>query len=106
MFWFIYIDLSFFLSYQVRFGLLQAGNYGTPQGRVRLFIIAALDGQPIPEFAQPSHDFPVLHGLTIKHPIDGEPIRTIRTNRGTAPHAFITIDDAIGDLLRFDWHVL
>lgn len=107
MFWFIFIrKLTFlFSSYQVRFGLLQAGNYGTPQGRVRLFIIAALDGQPIPEFAQPSHDFPVVHGLTIKHPIDGKPIRPIRTDRGTAPHAFVTIDDAIGDLLRFDWYV-
>ncbi|KAF9469584.1 S-adenosyl-L-methionine-dependent methyltransferase [Collybia nuda] len=91
------------LGYQVRFGLLQAGNYGTPQGRVRLFIIAVLDGLPLPEFAQPSHDFPVTHNLTIKHPIDGESIRPIRTDRGTAPHAFVTIDDAIGDLPRFDW---
>ncbi|KAF9469568.1 S-adenosyl-L-methionine-dependent methyltransferase [Collybia nuda] len=91
------------LGYQVRFGLLQAGNYGTPQGRVRLFIIAAVDGQPLPKLPEPSHDFPVVHNLTIKHPIDDEPIRPVCPDRGTAPHPSVTIDDAIGDLPRFDW---
>jgi DNA (cytosine-5)-methyltransferase 1 len=94
-----------FSRYQVRFGLLQAGNYGTPQGRIRLIIIAAVDGHPLPELPQPSHDFPsIIKKLEIKHPTEEEnSICPVWATRGTAPHAFVTIDDAISDLPRFDW---
>jgi DNA (cytosine-5)-methyltransferase 1 len=90
-------------SYQVRFALLQAGHYGTPQGRVRFFAIAAADGYPLPEIPQPTHDFPEARSLQIKLPVGGPPIKPIRTDNGIAPHAFVSIDDAISDLPRFDW---
>ncbi|KAG5635917.1 hypothetical protein H0H81_009679 [Sphagnurus paluster] len=90
------------MKYQVRFSLLQAGHYGTPQRRHRFFLIAARDGYPLPEFPQPSHDFPDNGGLDIKLPI-GESVRPFSTLNGTAPHPFVSIDDAISDLPRFDW---
>lgn len=90
------------MSYQVRFGLLQAGHYGTPQRRIRFFLIAAVDGHPLPDFPQPTHDFPGSKGLNIKLQGKGE-IRLIRNASGTAPHPVVTIEDSISDLPRFDW---
>ncbi|KAF8079195.1 S-adenosyl-L-methionine-dependent methyltransferase [Lyophyllum atratum] len=90
------------MRYQVRFGLLQAGHYGTPQRRHRFFLVAAIDGHPLPELPEPSHDFPDISGLTIKLPI-GNDVRPFRTMNGTAPHRHVTIDEAISDLPRFDW---
>jgi hypothetical protein len=87
----------------MRFALLQAGHYGTPQGRVRFFVVAAADGHPLPDMPQPTHDFPDSRTLQIKLPVGGPSIKPIRTSNGTAPHSFITIDDAISDLPRFDW---
>lgn len=96
--------MAYFInSYQVRFALLQAGHYGTPQGRVRFFAVAAADGHPLPDMPQPTHDFPDPRNLQIKLPVGGPPIKPIQTNNGTAPHPFVTIDDAISDLPRFDW---
>ncbi|KAG6907943.1 hypothetical protein DXG01_006801 [Tephrocybe rancida] len=91
------------MQYQVRFGLLQAGHYGTPQRRHRFFLVAAVHGHPLPEFPQPSHDFPDNHGLKIKLESSGKTICPIRWANGTAPHPFVSIDDAISDLPHFDW---
>ena len=94
-------------SYQVRYGLLQAGHYGVPQRRSRFFLIAAEEGQVLPELPQPTHEFPVVNALHIKHPKQdnrtSHTIRPIRTTSGTAAHPFVTIEAAIGDLPRFDW---
>ncbi|KDR85517.1 hypothetical protein GALMADRAFT_218616 [Galerina marginata CBS 339.88] len=89
------------MNYQVRFGLLQAGHYGTPQRRVRFFMVVAKHGQVLPELPQPTHDFPDSKTLNIKYP-ENE-ISPIRMAHGTALHRVVTIEDAIGDLPRFDW---
>lgn len=91
-----------FPSYQVRFGLLEAGRYGAPQTRVRFFMVAVKHGHTLPEFPQPSHEFPVADSLQISLS-NGNSIEPIRTMTGTAPHQFVTIGDAIGDLALFDW---
>lgn len=90
------------MNYQVRYGILQAGHYGTPQTRVRFFMIAAKYGHPLPQLPQPTHAFPQIDALGINLPI-GHHIRPIWTQTGYAPHQFVTIDDAISDLPRFDW---
>lgn len=97
-------DIESFNSYQVRFGLLQAAHYGTPQSRVRFFVFAAKHGNPLPNLPQPTHDFPLADSLKISLS-NGSTIEPIRTMMGTAPHPFVTVDDAIGDLPRFDWLV-
>ncbi|KAF9011170.1 hypothetical protein BDQ17DRAFT_1233710 [Cyathus striatus] len=89
------------MGYQVRYGLLQAGHYGTPQRRLRFFIITALDGRPLPELPQPSHQFPDTKGLSMYLPTGK--ISPIRITDGTAPHHFVSIHDAISDLPRFHW---
>ena len=46
------------LGYQSHLGILQAGYYGVPQNRWRVFIVAALKGLKLPQFPMPVHDFP------------------------------------------------
>ncbi|KZT70140.1 S-adenosyl-L-methionine-dependent methyltransferase [Daedalea quercina L-15889] len=92
------------MRYQVCFGLLQAGHYGTPQSRVRFFLIAAQDTCVLPPLPQPTHDFPVVDALELRL-ANGSKAQPIQTRRGLAPHPFVSVDDAIGDLRRFHWYV-
>jgi DNA (cytosine-5)-methyltransferase 1 len=91
-----------FHSYQVRFCLLQAAHYGTPQTRVRFFLLAARPGYPLPATPPPTHDFPPTNRLEIRFP-NGDIARAVHAEPGTAPFRFVSIDDAISDLPRFDW---
>jgi DNA (cytosine-5)-methyltransferase 1 len=98
---------SYSSSYQVRFCFLQAAHYGTPQRRVRFFLIAAKEGHQLPEFPQPTHDYPEAKDHVIKYH-DGEKqvrINPVRGTKGIARHPVVTIWDAIGDLPQFDWFV-
>lgn len=45
------------LIVQVRFGVLNAGNYGVPQSRKRTFIWAAAPEEGLPEWPRPRHVF-------------------------------------------------
>ncbi|KAG9313921.1 S-adenosyl-L-methionine-dependent methyltransferase [Chiua virens] len=96
------ILMSISVRYQVRCGLLQAGHYGTPQTRVRFFLIAAKRGLVLPPLPQPSHDFPVADALEIKFP-DGITLNPIITIPGVALHGYVSIHDAISDLPKFEW---
>src|SRR5882672_2445376 len=92
--------LIIYSSYQVRFCFLQAAHYGTPQRRVRFFLIAAKEGHQLPEFPQATHDYPDAKEHVIKYH-DGEQlvkVNPIRGTKGIARHPVVTIWDAIGDL--------
>ncbi|KAH9180823.1 S-adenosyl-L-methionine-dependent methyltransferase [Lactarius sanguifluus] len=93
------------LGYQVRFNVLQAGVYGSPQNRRRIIIWGARRGIPLPNFPIPTHYFETTQwnvqldtGLRLE-PITRDPERP---NRG-APLRAVTVDDAISDLPKFDW---
>jgi site-specific DNA-cytosine methylase len=45
------------MRYQVRVVVLQAGNFGAPQSRVRAFVVGAEFGSALPEPPRPTHDF-------------------------------------------------
>ncbi|KAJ6502172.1 S-adenosyl-L-methionine-dependent methyltransferase [Mycena sanguinolenta] len=96
------------LDYQARFKVLQAGQHGAPQGRERLIFFGAKRGCKLPEFPIPTHAFsrpPRQYQLFIQNDF----IPPARRGRGPnddhifAPHASVTVNDAIGDLARFDW---
>ncbi|KAJ7597250.1 S-adenosyl-L-methionine-dependent methyltransferase [Mycena floridula] len=91
------------MGYQSRLALLQAGHYGSPQTRIRVFVVAAQNGLDLPEFPQPSHDFPLHQKLQIS--LATGPIQPIRTRRGITFHPTVTIQDAIGDLPPFHWRI-
>jgi DNA (cytosine-5)-methyltransferase 1 len=83
------------LGYQVRFGVLNAGNYGVPQSRKRTIIWAAAPGEKLPEYPKPTHVFQSPQ-LKINLP-GGKQYCAIPALPG-APLRTMTVRDAIGDL--------
>ncbi len=87
------------LGYQARLGILQAGYYGVPQNRWRVFIVAAAAGLTVPSFPMPTHAFPrtTLFGATafranvVKAPDSGADLFW-------QPAPTVTVWDAISDL--------
>ncbi|KAJ7343110.1 S-adenosyl-L-methionine-dependent methyltransferase [Mycena albidolilacea] len=96
------------LNYTVRFKVLQAGQYGAPQDRERLIFFGAKRGCKSPEFPIPTHAFmkpAKKYQLFIQNDFipPAKRGRAPGDNHIFAPHASVTIKDAIGDLPAFDW---
>ncbi len=81
---------------QVRFGVLNAGNFGVAQSRKRTFIWAARPGAYLPDWPTLQHVFRSPQ-LTINLPGGVAYTAAPQTNNG-APLRPITVRDAIGDL--------
>ena len=90
------------LSYQVRFCLLQAAHYGSPQSRVRFFLIAAKHGYPLPDLPKPTHNFVLKDQLKIRFP-NKDVLTPINMFSGQAPHLYVLVGEAIGDLRKWHW---
>ena len=85
----------------MRFSILQAGVYGSPQHRRRVIFWGARRGLPLPEFPIPTHNFEspkwavqLDTGLRLDH-VTRDPDRP---HRG-APLRAVTVDDVISDLV-------
>jgi len=89
-------------SYQVRYGVLQAAHYGAPQRRERFFMVVAKQGKKLPAMPMPTHDFEHRNLVIKQNPV---PFSAVPKTSGRAMYKTVSIDDAIGDLLRFDWCV-
>jgi DNA (cytosine-5)-methyltransferase 1 len=83
------------MGYQVRFGVLNAGNFGVAQSRKRTFIWAAAPGEHLPDWPRLMHCFRTPQ-LCINLP-GGVQYTAVRQTVG-APLRPITVRDAIGDL--------
>ncbi|KAK9918243.1 hypothetical protein WJX75_002529 [Coccomyxa subellipsoidea] len=83
------------MGYQVRFGVLNAGNFGVSQSRKRTFIWGVAPDNELPQWPAPLH---VFHSpqLTIKLP-GGVEYTAVPKGLG-APLRTVTVKDAIGDL--------
>ena len=87
------------IGYDARLGILQAGHYGLPQNRWRVFVFAAASGQRLPDFPAPTHAFPrsALFGASafrknvVKLGSDAEDLFF-------SPLPAVTVGDAISDL--------
>ena len=87
------------LGYQAQLGILQAGYYGVPQNRWRVFIVAAAADLALPSFPVPIHAFPrtTIFGATafranvVKPPIGDADLFW-------QPAPLVTVWDAISDL--------
>ncbi|KAH9315101.1 hypothetical protein KI387_023728, partial [Taxus chinensis] len=84
------------MGYQVRFGVLQAGNYGVSQSRKRAFIWAASPDESLPEWPEPMHVF-ASSQLKISLP-GGLQYAAIKDASLGAPFRSMTVRDTIGDL--------
>jgi DNA (cytosine-5)-methyltransferase 1 len=87
------------LGYQAQLGILQAGYYGVPQNRWRVFVIAALAGLKQPEFPTPVHDFPrtTIFGATAFRANVVKPASN-GADLFWRPKPAVTVGDAISDL--------
>ena len=87
------------LGYATNLGVLQAGNYGIPQNRWRVFLWAAISGKQLPSFPSMTHFFPrttvfgakAFSSNVLRPPVGG-------TDLFWSPRGMVTVRDAIGDL--------
>ncbi|CAH0751351.1 unnamed protein product [Diatraea saccharalis] len=87
------------MGYQCTFGILQAGNYGVPQTRRRLIILAAAPGFKLPLYPEPTHVFS-RRACSLTTTIDGKRFVTNIHWDESAPRRTCTIQDAMSDLPR------
>ncbi|KAL0272437.1 UNVERIFIED_CONTAM: hypothetical protein PYX00_005405 [Menopon gallinae] len=85
------------MGYQCTFGVLQAGNYGVPQTRRRLFILAAAPHLKLPLFPEPTHVFS-LKACNLQVSVDEKRFNTNCRWTTSAPYRTITVRDALSDL--------
>ncbi|KAI5644354.1 c-5 cytosine-specific DNA methylase domain-containing protein [Phthorimaea operculella] len=85
------------MGYQCTFGILQAGNYGVPQTRRRLIILAAAPGYKLPSYPEPTHVFS-RRACSLTATIDGKRFVTNIQWDDSAPRRTCTIQDAMSDL--------
>ncbi|CAM9939708.1 unnamed protein product, partial [Discosporangium mesarthrocarpum] len=84
---------------QVTFGTLQAAQFGVPQSRRRMFLLAAKPCSILPCLPTPTHTFTRI-GTHLSVNLGEKaycPVPPRRRN-GPAPMRRITVRDAIGDL--------
>ena len=84
------------MGYQCTFGVLQAGHYGVPQTRRRIFIIAAAPGEVLPDYPEPTH---VFEGTDQTVRVDKKGFSLSVCWSSSAPFRCITVRDALSDLL-------
>ncbi|XP_052746460.1 DNA (cytosine-5)-methyltransferase 1 isoform X2 [Bicyclus anynana] len=90
------------MGYQCRFGVLQAGNYGVPQTRRRVFVLAAAPGLRLPHFPEPTHAFSLHAASRLTTTIDGKLFWNGLMWDFSAPRRTCTIRDAMSDLPQID----
>ncbi|CAB3374758.1 Hypothetical predicted protein [Cloeon dipterum] len=90
------------LGYQFRYGVLQAGNFGAPQCRLRTVIIGAKIGNELPLLPKVQHtlDIPAFTlSLNGRHIDDGTTYGTLgEETYKSAPFRAVNVHDAIADL--------
>ena len=87
------------LGFEARLGVLQAGYYGVPQNRWRVFIVAAAAGLTVPSFPMPVHAFPrtTIFGATAFRANVVKPPDS-KADLFWQPAPMVTVWDAISDL--------
>lgn len=91
------------LGFSAHLGILQAGYYGLPQNRWRVFIFAAKAGLKTPHFPAPIHAFPrtTIFGATAYRANVVKPT-SADDQLFWRPKPTVTVEDAISDLPQID----
>ncbi|XP_014605619.1 PREDICTED: DNA (cytosine-5)-methyltransferase PliMCI-like [Polistes canadensis] len=93
------------MGYQCTFGILQAGNYGIPQTRRRLIILAAAPGEMLPKYPEPTHVFS-KRACRLSVLVDNKKYSSNCDWTESAPYRTISVRDAMSDLpiIRNGWN--
>lgn len=87
-------------SYQCQLAILDARSFGSAQNRVRLWIVAAKRGLPLPEIPQPSHANPKVRATVFARAGVKTSTYTESGTPGCGAYPAVTVQDAISDLPR------
>ncbi|BEJ16276.1 hypothetical protein CspHIS471_0508810 [Cutaneotrichosporon sp. HIS471] len=82
------------LGYQVRLGKLNSRDYGSPQDRHRIFVLAVRPGLPLPSWPTPTHANP--KPKTLSFTAGDETV--VLGSTASGPRRAVTARDAIGDM--------
>ncbi|EFN76367.1 DNA (cytosine-5)-methyltransferase PliMCI [Harpegnathos saltator] len=85
------------MGYQCTFGILQAGNYGVPQTRRRLIILAAAPGETLPCYPEPTNVF-TRRCCRLSVVVDNRKYSSNCAWKESAPFRTISVRDAMSDL--------
>ena len=85
------------MGYQCTFGILQAGNYGVPQTRRRMIILAAAPGEILPNFPEPIHVFS-KRAWQLSSVVDSKKYFSNCEWTESAPYRMINVRDAMSDI--------
>ncbi|XP_034947832.1 DNA (cytosine-5)-methyltransferase 1-like [Chelonus insularis] len=85
------------IGYQCTFAVLQAGNFGLPQARRRIILLAAAPGSTLPMYPEPLHVFS-KRSCQLDVVIDGRKYSPNFFWKDSAPYRTVCVRDAIGDL--------
>ncbi|CAD1477928.1 unnamed protein product [Heterotrigona itama] len=93
------------MGYQCTFGILQAGNYGIPQTRRRLIILAAAPGEVLPKYPEPIHVFS-KRACRLSVIVDNKKYSSNCDWTESAPYRMVRVRDAMSDLpnIRNGWN--
>lgn len=89
------------MGYQCTFGILQAGNFGVPQTRRRLFMLAAAPGEILPNFPEARNVFS-KRACQLNSLVDNRKYSTNCEWTESAPLRMISVRDAVSDLPVID----
>ncbi|WVQ64965.1 uncharacterized protein L199_003135 [Kwoniella botswanensis] len=93
-------------GYACRLGIIDSRSYGTPQNRLRTFILGVRVGLPLPDFPAPTHANPKPTATVFKTDKAGslKPFYLgSRATPGTGLHLAVTIKDAVSEFPAFEY---
>ncbi|XP_049946274.1 DNA (cytosine-5)-methyltransferase 1-like [Schistocerca serialis cubense] len=85
------------IGYQCTFTVLQAGNFGVPQSRKRVILLAAAPGELLPSFPEATHAFSQSL-CQLNAAVNGQTYYSNCNRMYSAPMRTITVRDALSDL--------
>ncbi|KAK6966687.1 S-adenosyl-L-methionine-dependent methyltransferase [Favolaschia claudopus] len=85
------------IGYQVRIGIVNAAQLGSPQNRYRVVVLAARRGLILPDLPLPTHAAQRPPNYTVSMTEESLPC-AVRPSTSLSPHPGVTIQDAIGDM--------
>jgi DNA (cytosine-5)-methyltransferase 1 len=91
------------INYQVRLVQLDSRSFGSPQNRIRLFLICSRKGVLLPTIPKPSHANPVLRKNIFTAGSTRDFFVGEKGEVGSGPLPAVTVRDALSDLPEFEY---